>query len=165
MPNDRPPDKLTPDVPHLDTTPRHDAISRHDTTPHHNVPHYDATPHHNVPYYDVPRHDTTPHHNVPTSTQYVPTSTQSISVRTITIKADDVFPRRAQLWNVWSRQRWRKEVAMARAKYKRKDKKVNPVDTALKDGVKTWWGTCGAYCGRGGAWSWESCSSRISIDA
>ena len=71
-----------------------------------------------------------------TTISCTPSTSQTLRIRSITVKTDDVFPRKCQLWNVWSRQRWRKEIAIVRKKYKRKDKKVNPVNTQLENSVK-----------------------------
>ena len=65
-------------------------------------------------------------------------SAQTFRIRSLTVRADDVFPQKFQLWNVWSRQLWRKEIAMKRKKYERKDnKKVNPMISELENDVET----------------------------
>ena len=56
-------------------------------------------------------------------------------VRSLTAGTGDIETLRQQFASVWSEQGFKKEVAAAQGTYKRKARKINPVDIALPEGV------------------------------
>ena len=64
-----------------------------------------------------------------------PDKNNIIAVRSIEIDARELEPEFGRYAKVWSTRQWKKEVAAVRTMYKRKDRKVNPVDVPLPGGV------------------------------
>ena len=58
-----------------------------------------------------------------------------IAVRSIQIDARELELGLERYAKVWNTRQWKKEVASVRTMYKRKDKKINPVDAPLPGGV------------------------------
>ena len=56
-------------------------------------------------------------------------------VRCIEIDARELDSDLGRYAKVWSRRQWKKEVAAVRTMYKRKGRKINPVDVPLAGGV------------------------------
>ena len=53
----------------------------------------------------------------------------------VTLQVSEFLNNQQKFEEVWDEKRAKKEVGIVRAAYKRKSKKVNPVDVALEDGV------------------------------
>jgi len=64
-----------------------------------------------------------------------------VAVRSLEVRVSEFEDLSQRCGEVWDTRRLKKETAMARAAYKRKDKKVKPVDVALPDGVSPEGGT------------------------
>jgi hypothetical protein len=62
--------------------------------------------------------------------------TTTVLVHSLTFALDEVDWGIRRVNAVWSRQQFEKECAQIRTMYKRKDKKVNPVNAPLPDGIK-----------------------------
>jgi len=58
-----------------------------------------------------------------------------VAVKSLEVRVSDFENLRQRFSEVWDTRRLEKEIAIVRAAYKRKDKKVNPVDVALPGGV------------------------------
>ena len=80
-------------------------------------------------------------------------------VRSIEIDARELDSELGRYAKVWSRRQWKKEVAAVRTMYKRKGRKINPVDVPLEGGVKP-----GGRVNAGGLLQEGETQSRTSVD-